>query len=173
MLEALFLSGQEDKIVSVGYYRDRNGMVSGGTTPAGFGGSLDFPKDQFQGQVEEDGAHWAALFNTGVDWDGVGDPCVRADFGGGVGVSVADHVDQIRWEAHVRQGGEDGVVRDAAEGVAEVQPSYKHILLGAARITNYRLEKETMFVAPFCRSCTFLLLGEQSIFYGPLRYPSC
>ena len=44
------------------------------------------------------------------------------DFGGGTGVDVADHGDQVWRESHVGEGGEKCCTWDTAKCVADIQP---------------------------------------------------
>ena len=57
-----------------------------------------------------------------MDGNGVGEAMGGANFGGGSGVGIANHGDQVGWEPHVGECGENGCVRDAPERVLNVEP---------------------------------------------------
>lgn len=62
------------------------------------------------------------MFHSGVNWYFGRLSQWSDDFGCGSGVGICDEVYEIRWEAHVRQGGEESVMGDTAKGVLDVQP---------------------------------------------------
>jgi hypothetical protein len=53
------------------------------------------------------------------------------NFGGSAGVNLANHLYQIRGEAHMREGGEESRVRDAAKTNTDIQPGNTKRLLAS------------------------------------------
>ena len=118
-------------------------------------------------RLKQDGTHRATLFDSGVDWNGVGCAGAGSYFSCRVRVGVAQHHDQVWWETHVVQGGENSGMGDTAKSVPQVQPGDEDVFLEASSISNYGLQHEAVFIAPLGRSGAFLLCGEQVVFDGP------
>lgn len=123
LLEARRTICQEDQVVRVGQDVDFVAMER----EARWVGS-DSPKKRFHGQVEDDWAEWASLFDASLDGDGESFSGFRSNGCGAITVEVAQEVQEGDWHAQFFEGGDDVLMGDGTKCVCQVEPGHRQLL---------------------------------------------
>jgi hypothetical protein len=81
------------------------------------------------------------------------------NFGDSAGVNLANHLYQIRGEAHMREGDEESRVRDAAKSITDIQPRNTKRTGLPFGVIYKRFQQESIFITSFAGASTLLFVG--------------
>ena len=165
--------GKDHQVVGVSKDGDGTAMMFQWTTGEGFCFGNAFANYQFDSEVKQDSTEGTSLFDARVDRYGRSLAQRSNNFCGCTGVYVTNHGYQIRWKAHVGEGGQQRRVLDTAKSVTDVQPGKTERAKLTTCIVDYGLKQKGMFIASFTGSGTLLLLGEEVVVNGKGCHTFC